>query len=134
MCDGFPAGDLQWEQKVTASIKVHDGIPITHCHITVPMQEAFACYRFITSIYTSGHNIGIISAALHTKTDGCWFPTREALLRPFAPEALISTEVVCSPSDTDTRNTAPICSGDGESGLHLGGHGLRKKTEGSEGF
>jgi len=65
VCDGFPAGDLQWEQKVTASTKVHDGIPITHCHITVPMQEAFACYRFITSIYTSGHNIGIISAALH---------------------------------------------------------------------
>lgn len=78
--------------------------------------------------------LNVLIFSLQTKTDGSWFPTREALLCPFTPEALISTETVCSPSDTDTRNTALICSGDGESSFHLGGHGLKKKMESSEEF
>lgn len=57
------------------------------------------------------------------------FHTRETILCPFTPEALVCTKNVCSPSDTNTPNVALVCSGNCYSSFHLGRNKLRNKTE-----
>lgn len=57
------------------------------------------------------------------------FHTRETILCPFTPEALVCTKNVRSPSDTNTPNVALVCSGNCYSSFHLGRNKLRNKTE-----